>query len=95
MATGLLSAIDPITYRWKVGGYDIDGNERPGKRMHWGWDASQVKAAFDAAGMDFGGYVLAEDGTQHLRPDQLVPVLWRVVQMLLDRVEALEKGTAP
>lgn len=94
-AKGLLSAIDPITFRWKVGGADADGNERPGKRLHWGWDASQVKAAFDAAGMDFGGYVLAEDGTQHLRPDQLVPALWRLVQMLSDRVEALEKGNAP
>lgn len=64
--------------------------ERAGTRVHWGWDASQVKAAFDGIGMDFGGYVLAEDGTQHLRPDQLVPVLWQAVKALRARVAVLE-----
>lgn len=64
--------------------------ETAGKRMHWGWDASQVKTAFDAAGLDFGGYVRAEDGTQHLRPDQLLPVLWRAVQTLAERLKTLE-----
>lgn len=83
----LLRGIDPIAFRWVDGG----GGE-PGKRLHWGWDASQVKSAFDGIGRDFGGYVL-EDGVQHMRPDQLVPVLWRAVQMLIDRVTALEGRT--
>lgn len=65
---------------------------RPGRRTHWGWNAAQVKAAFDVIGLDFGGYVLAEDGTQHLRPDQLVPVLWRAVQELAAEVAALKAG---
>jgi hypothetical protein len=56
--------------------------EQPGKRLHWGFLAPDVKAAMDHIGMDFGGYVLAEDGTQNLRPDQLIPVLWKAVQEL-------------
>ena len=40
--------------------------------------------------MDFGGYVKAEDGTQHLRPDQLIPVLWKALQEALQHIEALE-----
>jgi hypothetical protein len=55
---------------------------RPGKRLHWGFMAPEVKAAFDAIGMDFGGYVLAEDGTHNLRPDQMIPVLWQAVREL-------------
>lgn len=56
--------------------------ERPGRRTHWGFLAPDVKAAFDAIGMDFGGYVRAEDGIEHLRPDQLIPVLWKAVAEL-------------
>lgn len=66
----------------------------PGKRTHWGWNATQVKAAFDAAGLDFGGYVLGEDGIQHLRPDQLLPVVWRMAQVIDDRVRDLERRLA-
>ena len=65
---------------------------RPGKRTHWGFLAPDVKAAFDAIGMDFGGYVLADDGTQHLRPDQLIPVLWKAVQELAAEVAELKGG---
>ncbi len=32
--------------------------------------------------MNYGVYVKGEDGTEHLRPDQLVPVLWKAVQEL-------------
>lgn len=86
----IISAIRPIRFRWKSGGTDADGNDIPGKRLHWGWDAENVKAAFDLVGSDFGGFVLSEDGTKHLRPDQLIPVLWRAVQKLTERVAALE-----
>jgi hypothetical protein len=48
---------------------------RPGRRTHWDFDAGKIKTAMDATGMDFGGYVKAEGGTQHLRHDQLIPVL--------------------
>ena len=63
---------------------------RPGARTHWGFLAPDVKAAFDGIGMDFGGYVKGEDGTQHLRPDQMIPVLWRAVQELAAEVAALK-----
>ncbi|MEI9983849.1 MAG: hypothetical protein WDN69_11930 [Aliidongia sp.] len=62
----------------------------PGKRLHWGFLAPEVKAGFDAIGLDFGGHVVGEDGVQHLRPDQLIPVLWKAVQELLERIEILE-----
>ena len=32
--------------------------------------------------MDYAAYVKGEDGTEHLRPDQLIPVLWKAVQEL-------------
>jgi hypothetical protein len=56
--------------------------DRPGKRTHWGFLASDVKAAFDKTGLDFGGYVKDEEGMEHLRPDQLIPVLWKAIQEL-------------
>ncbi|HEY1441806.1 MAG TPA: tail fiber domain-containing protein [Mycobacterium sp.] len=66
----------------------------PGRRTHWGFSAPEVKAAFDALGMDFGGYVKAQDGSQHLRPDQLIPVLWQVCRELADKVAALEAAAS-
>lgn len=51
-----------------------------GKRTHWGFNAEEVASAFAAQGLDFGGYVEAEDGTKGLRPDQLLSVLWKAVK---------------
>ena len=90
-ALPIVKDLNPITFRWKIGGLDPDTHEpRPGKRTHWGFLAPDVKAAFDKTGLDFGGYVKAEDGTQMLRPDQLIPVLWKAVQELSTKVAALE-----
>ncbi|WP_213761983.1 tail fiber domain-containing protein [Caballeronia sp. dw_19] len=62
-----------------------------GKRTHWGFLSPDVKTeVIDKTGMDFGGYVLAEDGVQHLRPDQLLPILWKAVQELAAQVESLK-----
>lgn len=66
--------------------------EREGRRTHWGFLATDVAEAFAATGRDFAGYVEGEDGTRGLRMDQLVPVLWKAVQELACRVEALEAG---
>jgi hypothetical protein len=66
---------------------------REGRRTHWGFLASDLKTAFDAAGLDWGGYVKA-GGTEHIRPDQLIPVLWKATQELAARIETLE-GKAP
>lgn len=63
----------------------------PGKRTHWGFDAEQIGRAFAGLGVDFGGYVETKDGTRALRPDQLIPVLWKMVQELRGEVAALKR----
>lgn len=81
----LVNALSPMSYKWKFGG----------KRTHWGFLASDVKTAFDAAGhTDFAGYVKGEDGTEGLRSDQLVPALWRAVQQLTAEVQQLKAAQA-
>ena len=61
---------------------------RPGQRLHWGFLAPDVKAAFDGIGMDFGGYVRGEDGSHNLRPDQLIPVIWKALSELAEEFAA-------
>lgn len=86
-ALPIVAAINPVTFKWRDG-----GNGKPGARTHWGFLAPDLKAGFEPTGRDFGGYVLAEDGSEHMRPDQLIPVLWKAVQELSAKVAALEKG---
>lgn len=62
---------------------------RPGRRTHWGFRADEVGRIMAETGRDFGGYVRMEDGTEGLRPDQLVPVLWKAMQELHAQVEGL------
>lgn len=64
---------------------------RPGQRVHWGFDAHQVQQVMARSGRDFGGFVLAEDGTAGLRPDQLLPVLWKAVQELAAEIASLKQ----
>jgi hypothetical protein len=85
-ALPIIAKLNPVTYRWRVGGYDGD-LPREGRRTHWGFSAPDVKAAFTGAGRDFGGYVKAEDGTEALRPDQLIPVLWKACQEMAGMLE--------
>lgn len=80
----IVAAIDPIAFRWLDG-----GGGKPGKRQHWGWNAEQVGKAFANVGQDFGGYVVADDGTRHLRTDQLLPILWQAVKELTAKVKEL------
>ena len=99
-ALPIVSAVNPITFRWKVGGVESTtdqsgeriSTEIPGRRLHWGFRASDIKAATDKTGLDFGGYVKAEDGTEALRPDQLISILWKAVQELTAEVRALRGG---
>lgn len=115
----LIDAVDPILFRWKIGGtverevgrqrVQIDPEcpdskyetvvktetiDVPGVRIHAGFSAQAVKAAMDAAGLDFGAWGLTDkedpDSRQWLRPDQLIPVLWGEVQSLRRRVAQLE-----
>jgi hypothetical protein len=67
---------------------------RAGKRVHAGFYAQDVKAAMDEMGIDWGVWGLDDldspDSRQHMRPDQLIPVLWAAVQGLQQRVKDLE-----
>lgn len=64
---------------------------RPGRRTHWGFLASEVAEVFNRRGLDFGGYVSAEDGQEGLRMDQMVPILWRAVQQQQEQIESLRE----
>ena len=71
-----IKRLRPITYKWKIGGYEIErdedgapipdenGNPKqhpvPGNRTHWGFASQEVKAATDEFGIDFGGWVLTD-----------------------------------
>jgi hypothetical protein len=115
----LVKQIEPITFKWKDGGYDVGDSPigeieergwgvkvhrhveapaltlRPGRRTHWGFDAQAVGEVFKGAGLDFGGYVMAPDGTQSIRPDQFVPVLWAAVKELAAEVATLRARPGP
>lgn len=66
----------------------------PGTRTHWGLIAQEVKEAVDAAGVDFGGWILTDkdnpDSQQALRYDQFIAPLIKAVQELSNRVAKLE-----
>jgi hypothetical protein len=71
---------------------------RPGKRIHYGLIAQEVKAVLDELGVeDFGGWVLTDiadpDSQQALRYDQFIAPLIRAVQELSERLERLEQKT--
>jgi hypothetical protein len=100
-----IKSLRPVSYKFKVGkrkvtDFDSGGvptkiEEIPGKRTHWGLIAQEVKAAVDAAGVDFGGWVLTDvnnpDSPQALRYDQFIAPMIKAIQELSERVEALEK----
>lgn len=83
-ALSIIRSIDPIKFRWVDG-----GGGKPGKRTHYGFDATQIKAA-TPGGEDWAAYVLGEDGVQAYRPGEMLPVAWKGLQELIDRVERLE-----
>lgn len=107
-----INALRPVSYKLNEGqrvyvpaSVDADGNEVPesyevipGRRKHFGLIAQEVKAAVDAAGTDFGGWVLADledaDSKQALRYEEFVAPLIKAVQELTARVVALEAQLA-
>ena len=67
-----------------------DSQAVEGKRTHYGFAAQDVKAMVDKYHLgDFGGHVVTEDGKHGLRPDQLLPVLWKAFQELSAKVDRL------
>lgn len=111
-AGGMVDAISPVLFRWKVGGNDVapsatqtetleDGRvvpkmvvtPKPGNRVQAGFFAQDVKAAMDAAGVDFGAWGLDDkddpESRQWVRPDQLIPVLWQALRETRAELAAL------
>jgi hypothetical protein len=71
---------------------------KPGVRTHWGFIAQEVKDAVDAAGVDFGGWVLTDkenpDSEQALRYDQFISPMVKALQEAMSRIEKLEAEIA-
>ena len=108
LGSDFVKALRPVSYKWIEGGqrhtgdYDEDNNfiyeSVPGSRTHWGFIAQEVKEAVDAAGVDFGGWVLTDkddpDSQQALRYDQFIAPLTKALQEALAKIEQLEQRLA-
>jgi len=108
LGSDFIKSLRPVSYKWIEGG-KVDSGERdedgnyiyesvPGTRTHWGFIAQEIKEAVDAAGVDFGGWVLTEkddpDSQQALRYDQFIAPLTKALQEALIKIEALEADVA-
>jgi hypothetical protein len=77
---------------------ETEESERPGRRVHAGFLAQDLKAAMEKAGVDFGAWGLARkddpDSRQWTRPDQLVAVLWSALKQTRADLEELKTALA-
>jgi hypothetical protein len=108
LGSDFVKSLRPVSYRWIEGGkkhtgeYDENGDciyeTLPGTRTHWGFIAQEVKAVVDAAGVDFGGWVLTDkndpDSQQALRYDQFIAPLTKALQETMAELEALKAEVA-
>ena len=108
LGTDFIKALRPVSYKWIEGGKvdtgkrDKDGNyiyeSAPGTRTHWGFIAQEVKQVVDAAGVDFGGWVLTDkddpDSQQALRYDQFIAPLTKALQEALAEIDVLKAKVA-
>ena len=108
LGSDFIKDLRPVSYKWIEGGkrstgeQDEDGNYTyesvPGERTHWGFIAQEVKQAVETAGVDFGGWVLADkndsDSEQALRYDQFIAPLTKALQEALAKIETLEAKVA-
>jgi len=108
LGSNFIKSLRPVSYKWIEGGrqetLERDENNEarfesiPGKRTHWGFVAQEVKQAVDAAGVDFGGWVLTDkddpDSQQALRYDQFIAPLTKALQETMAELEALKTEVA-
>jgi len=108
LGSDFIKTLKPVSYKWIEGGKEptgeIDENgdrvftSIPGQRTHWGFIAQDVKEAVDAAGVDFGGWLLDDkddpDSQQALRYDQFIAPLTKALQEAMQRIETLEAKVA-
>lgn len=106
-----INALRPVSYKFIVGSNKVIPPEKEGnpptvqpvagQRTHYGLLAQQVKSSYEAAGVDFGGWILTKtddpESQQGLRYDQFIAPLVKAVQelseqniSLLERLEVLE-----
>lgn len=103
LGLSFINALRPVSYKWKVGRYDVETTDDekvqiahpvPGTRTHWGLIAQEVKAATDAAGVDFAGWTMDDpsdpESRQGLRYDQFIAPLIKAVQELSTEVQILK-----
>lgn len=71
---------------------------KPGKRLHAGWRAQDLRTAMNAAGIDFAAWGLDDradpESRQWVRPDQLTAVLWAALKETRAEVAALSAQIA-
>jgi hypothetical protein len=103
-----IKSLRPVSYRWIEGGKRETGERNedgtaiyesvPGERTHYGFIAQEVKKAVDAAGVDFGGWLLSDkddpDSQQALRYDQFIAPLTKALQEAITKIETLETANA-
>jgi hypothetical protein len=108
LGVNFIKSLRPVSYKWIEGGKrdtgerDEDNNyiyeSVPGQRTHWGFIAQEVKEAVDAAGVDFGGWVLTDkddpDSQQALRYDQFIAPLTKALQEALAEIDVLKAKVA-
>jgi hypothetical protein len=108
LGSTFIKSLRPVSYKWIEGGKrdtgerDEDNNfvyeSVPGTRTHWGFIAQEVKEVVDAAGVDFGGWVLVDkdnlDSEQALRYDQFIAPLTKALQETMAELEALKAEVA-
>ncbi|WP_193337522.1 DUF2793 domain-containing protein [Devosia beringensis] len=85
-------ALEPVRFRYAVGGQAVDGTPIKGGRTHYGLLAQQVQAVLGER--DFAGHVLVDpadpQSEQGLRYDQFIAPLIAAVQTLAARLAALD-----
>jgi hypothetical protein len=108
LGSDFIKSLRPVSYKWIEGGKVDTGNRDdegnyiyepvPGTRTHWGFIAQEVKQVVDAAGVDFGGWVLTDkddpDSQQALRYDQFIAPLTKALQETMAELEALKAEVA-
>jgi len=99
-----ITRLEPVQYKLKVGGYDVkvipdtnppefDNTPIPGRRIHYGMLAQQVKSVIDELQLpDFGGWVSKTpadpEAEQALRYEEFIAPMIKSIQELKALVDA-------
>jgi hypothetical protein len=100
-----INALHPVQFRWKdknIGYlYDASGNtpigSNPGKRLHHGFIAQEVKATLDSVGQDSGMFMELRDGPDSikglnaLRHEEFISPVVKAIQELTALVKAQQQ----